>query len=149
MPTKRIRFSTTIRAAPERVWSVMLAQDTYRQWTRAFAEGSRYEGSWDQGARMRFLGPDGDGMVSEIAESRPPGFLSIRHRGMLAGGVEDTTSEAVRAWAPAYENYTLRAAEGGTELVVDQDVPSDWEDHLAGAWPVALGLLKALCEGGR
>ena len=48
-------------------------------------------------------------MVSEIAENKPNEFISIRHLGYIANGIEDTQSEAIRAWAPAYENYTFVA----------------------------------------
>lgn len=64
----------------------------------------------------------------------------------MAGGVDDTTSEAVRAWAPAHENYALSAVAEGTLMRVDQDVTAEWAEHLAAAWPRALQLLKALSE---
>ena len=71
---KTLRFSTLIQAPPGRVWQLMLAPDSYRDWTAAFMEGSRYEGSWEQGQRIRFLSPAGEGMVAEIAENRPGEF---------------------------------------------------------------------------
>lgn len=60
-------------------------------------------------------------------------------------GVEDTSSEAIRAWSPAYENYTLTATPQGTKLTVDQDITEDFES-MPEAWPKALETLKALCE---
>jgi hypothetical protein len=124
----------------------MLGPESYPRWTSAFAEGSTYEGSWEQGAKIRFLAPSGDGMLSEVAENRKHEFLSLRHVGFLANGVEDTTSDAVRAWAPAYENYTFTAVPEGTKLVIDQDVPAEWEEHMVNAWPKALALLKEMSE---
>ena len=56
-----------------------------------------YEGAWKQGARVRFLGPSGDGMVAEAAKCRPPEFLSLKHLGFVKDGVEDTQSEMVEA----------------------------------------------------
>lgn len=146
---KRIEFSTVIHAPASRVWDVMLGPESYRQWTSAFAEGSYYEGSWEQGEKIRFLSPGGEGMVAEIAESRPGEYLSIRHLGFVANGVEDTESEAVRAWAPAYENYTFVAVPEGTRVVVDQDVTAEFEAYMQDAWPRALALLKQLCEAER
>ena len=143
-----LRFTSRFRAPRERVWNTLFDADTYPLWTRAFCEGSRFEGSWEEGAGIRFLGPDGSGMLSRIAASRPPEFLSIEHLGEIRAGVEDTTSEAVRAWAPAYENYTFTPLSDGTRVVVDQDLPEDWESHLADAWPKALAKLKSLCEAG-
>ena len=76
---KRLQFSIDIRAPRATVWRKMLEQESYRDWTSEFTEGSYYEGSWEQGSKIRFLSPGGEGMVAEIAESRPLEFVSIRH----------------------------------------------------------------------
>lgn len=147
MPSvKRIQFTITINAPAAVVWRHITSPESYRHWTSVFAEGSRFEGSWEQGSKIRFLAPSGDGMVAEIAESRMNAFISIRHLGFIAGGVEDTTSEAVRAWAPAYENYTLLVVPEGTKLVVEQDVAVEWEEHMRQAWPKALRMLEELSK---
>jgi len=147
MPSvKRLQFVAEINAPVGVVWRHVTSLESYKYWTSAFAEGSHFEGAWTQGSRIRFLAPTGDGMLSEIAESRVNEYLSIRHLGLISNGVEDTTSEAVSAWAPAYENYTFTASHQGTRLVVDQDLPAEWEEHMSQAWPEALRLLKALCE---
>jgi uncharacterized protein YndB with AHSA1/START domain len=145
---QRLRFTTTIDAPREHVWKTMLDQETYRRWTDAFTEGSYYEGSWDQGERIVFLAPSGEGMVAEIAESRKPEYISIRHLGMTKGGVEDTESEAVRAWTPAYENYTFSEKGGATELTVEMDVVPEYESFMAETWPKALAKLKEISERG-
>ncbi len=147
MPSvKRMQFTATIKASPATVWHHVTDPESYKRWTSAFAEGSHFQGAWEPGAKIRFLAPNGDGMVSEIAESRPNSFISIRHLGTIAKGVEDTTSEAVRAWAPAYENYTFVPTPEGTMMVIDQDIAVEWEEHISKAWPKALAILKALCE---
>ena len=144
---KMLRYSTFIAAPPARVWDRMLAPDSYREWTGGFVEGSRYEGSWDAGQRVRFLAPTGEGMVAEIVENRPGEFVSIRHLGEIRqDGTVDCDSEAVRAWAPAYENYRFVPRDGGTELQVEMDVMPPYEAFMDAAWPRALALLKALCE---
>jgi len=147
MPTaKRLHFSIEIAAPPAQVWSRMLGPESYKRWTSAFAPGSYYEGSWDRGARIRFLIPSGGGMVAEIAENRPYEFLSIRHLGFVVNGVDDTESDSVRAWAPAYENYSFEAIPEGTRLVVDQDVTDEFESMMRETWPRALERLRDLCE---
>ena len=143
---KRIQFSVTIEAPVEEVWEVMFSAETYTQWTEAFAEGSYFEGSWSEGSRIRFLVPPGDGMVAEIAENRPHELMSIRHLGIVTKGVEDTESEAVRDWAPAYENYTFTSVPGGTKVTVDQDVTEDFEQSMRETWSKAFERLKVLCE---
>jgi hypothetical protein len=143
---QRLNFSVHIAAPVARVWDTMLDLDTYRDWTSAFTEGSTYEGSWERGSRIRFLSPSGDGMVAEIAENRRHAFISVRHLGVIANGVEDTTSEAVAAWTPAYENYRFTPDAGGTRLDIEQDTSTDWADAMNSMWPRALARLKALCE---
>ena len=146
---KRIQFQTTIKAPVSVVWETMLGAESYTTWTAVFTEGSYYEGTWEQGSRMKFLAPSGDGMVAEIAESRPNEFISIRHLGCIANGIEDTESDSVRAWAPVYENYTFNSIPEGTELVIDQDATEDSEQSLRDVWSKALETLKQLCEAER
>ena len=143
---KRVQLEITIHAPRDEVAEVMLSPESYGEWTSSFIEGARFEGSWDEGSRIVFLDPNGDGMVAEIAEHRPGEFLSIRHLGEIRQGVEDTESEAVRAWAPAYENYTFESVPEGTRLVVDQDVLEEYEDFMREAWVKALEALKGICE---
>ena len=84
-------------------------------------------------------------MVAEIAEHRPAEFVSIRHLGTIHNGVEDTTSEAVRAWAPCFDNYTFTDEAGGTCLHIDCEVFGTYEDWMKQTWPQALQALQAIC----
>lgn len=143
---KRLQWSVDIAAPAATVYETLVGPETYTQWTSAFGDGLYFEGSWQKGGRIRFLTPGGHGVTSEIAENRPNEFLSIRHLGYIADdGVEDTSSEAIRAWAPAYENYTFTATPSGTRLTVDQDLTDEFESMVE-TWPKALAQLKALCE---
>jgi len=146
---KTLQFSIDIRASRQTVWDTMLARDSYRAWTAEFAEGSYYEGVLEPGARVRFLVPSGHGMVAEVAECRPPEFLSLKHLGYVKDGVEDTESEMVKAWAPALENYSLTYVGLSTHLQVDIDVTPEFEEYMARVWPKALVTLKRLCEDGK
>ena len=147
MPTlEPLRYKVTIRASREAVWDAMLSPETYRAWTALFCEGSYYEGSWNEGDRIRFLGPGGEGMTSVIAESRRPERVSIQHLGVVKDGREDTTSEAAAAWSPAFETYTFAEADGGTELTVEVETPPDFVDFMDAAWPKALAKLREICE---
>jgi uncharacterized protein YndB with AHSA1/START domain len=144
---KTLRFSTVIQAPPDRVWQLMLAPDSYRQWTAAFMEGSTYEGSWEAGQRIRFVSPTGEGMVAEVAENRRGEFVSLRHLGEVRkDGTVDVDSPAVKAWAPAYENYRFIARGGATELQIEMDTFPAYEQFMQEAWPKALARLKELCE---
>lgn len=143
---KRLQFETTIKAPVSLVWGLMFGAESYPRWTAAFAEGSYFDGSWSQGDRIKFLSPSGDGMLAEIAENRPYEFISIRHIGHILNGVEDTESASVRAWAPAFENYTFITVPEGTKVIVDQDVAAGFEQCMKDTWPKAFELLRQLCE---
>jgi hypothetical protein len=144
--SRRLSFERFVRAPVPIVWHTMLDDATYRAWTAAFTSESHYVGSWDAGASIRFLDGKGSGMVSEIAEHRAYAFLSIRHLGYINAGVDDTTSDAVRAWAPAYENYTFAPVADGTKLTVEMDVSAEFEEMMGDMWPRALDLLQQLAE---
>lgn len=143
---KKVHFSVNIDAPKQTVWDTMLGPESYKDWTAAFSEGSYFEGSWDQGQSIRFLGPGGEGMTAVIAENRPAEFLSIKHVGTIKDGVEDTESEQVKKWAPVFENYTFVAVDGGTEVGVDMDMVPEYEQYMVETWPKALARLKAICE---
>lgn len=128
----------------------MLNQDTYRQWTKAFNGESRYEGSWEKGSEIKFIGCDENGnqggMYSRIKENIPYEFISIEHLGIINGDEIDTTSEKVKMWAPAEENYTFKEKDGGTELSVDQDINDEYKEMFQEMWPKGLEALKNLSE---
>jgi hypothetical protein len=63
------------------------------------SKGSYAVTDWNVGSKALFLSPQGEGMVSRIVAHRPNEFLSIEHLGIVKNGVEDTKSEAVKAWA--------------------------------------------------
>lgn len=101
---------------------------------------------------MRFIGVDENGkeaggMYSRIKEARPYEFVSIEHLGMINGtGEVDTTSEEVKKWTPAFENYTFTDTEGGTEVLVEMDISEEWKDMFNDMWPKALTILKEIAE---
>jgi len=95
---------------------------------------------------MQFLAPRGDGMTSVIADNKPYEFVSIQHLGEISKGVEDQTSEKVKTWAPAYENYSFTEAAGETTVTVSLDTLPEYQQHMLETYPKALSLLKELCE---
>jgi hypothetical protein len=144
---KTMHFSVSINAPKEKVAKMMLDHESYKTWTAEFYPGSYYEGSWKKGEKIKFLGPDGqDGMTSVIAEHKPLEFISIKHLGFIKDGIEDTESPEIKAWAPAYENYTFQEKDGVTEVKVDLDVTPEFEEAMGPIWPKALAKLKMICE---
>src|SRR5262245_48323986 len=143
---EKLNFNVMINATPEKVWKVLWTDDTYRKWTSAFSEGSYAETDWKQGSKVLFLDGQGSGMISRIAESRPNEYMSFEHLGEVKDGIEDTTSESVKQWAGAHENYTLKKVNGKTELTIDMDITEDFKEMLSKMWPAALKNVKRLSE---
>jgi hypothetical protein len=141
-----LHYDIQIAAPRERVWKTMLDHPTYEAWTSAFTEGSTYEGEFVEGGRLRFLSPEGSGMISEVAALRAPAHLSIRHLGMIQDGVEDYDSEEVKSWGQAYENYTFDATANGTHLRISLDTTPESAEMMNDAWARGLATLKELCE---
>lgn len=146
---KTLHYRIKINAPREKVWEAILGEETFRQWTAAFCPHSYFEGEWKKGARMRFIANDNGtlhGMISEIAELKPHEFVSIRHIGVLEDGVENTSSEAMKEWLPAFENYTFNQTPTGTEVIVDMDTAPSYVDFFNETWPKALQKLKEISE---
>ena len=150
---KKIHFTTEINAPAQKVYETMLGlndKSSYEQWTAAFNPTSTYEGSWEKGSKMLFVGVDENGkkggMVSEIAENEPAKFVSIRHYGMVDGEVEITTGEQVEKWAGGHENYSYQENGGTTRVTVEMDTIEEYLEYFESTYPAALDKLKALSE---
>jgi len=85
-------------------------------------------------------------MVSRIAKNKPYEYMSIEHLGEIKDGVEDTSSDKIKDWAGAHENYTLKKVNGKTELIIDMDINDEFKEMFAKTWPVALDNIKKLSE---
>lgn len=150
---KKLQFKINIQANAEKVYQLMLGlQDraTYEYWTSAFNPTSTYEGSWDKGSKIHFVGVDENGkkggMVSEIVEHRPAEFVSIRHYGFLDGDTEITTGELVEKWAGGYENYMYQENIGITTVIVEMDAIEEYMSYFQNTYPAALQKLKEIAE---
>jgi|SRR4051812_29863317 hypothetical protein len=145
----KMQFKIDIQAPKEKVWETLWNDSTYQEWTSAFAEGSRAETDWEEGSKVLFTDGKGSGMVSVIAEKKPNEFMSFKHLGTVVDGVEDLDSEKNKPWAGALENYTLKGADGKTELLVDMDfsgLSPEMTSYFEQAWPKALDKLKEVAE---
>lgn len=149
----KLYFEENIHAPVEKVYKVMLGIDdvkTYEQWTAEFNPSSTYEGKWDKGSKILFIGSDDTGkrggMISEIAENIPNRFVSIRHYGILDGDTEIVEGPEVEQWAGGLENYFFEERNGLTTVTIELDVADDHKDYFNEAWPRALKKLKLMCE---
>jgi hypothetical protein len=150
---KKLQHNIKINAPVNKVYDVMLGisnKATYEQWTALFNPTSTYEGSWNKGDKMYFIGVDENGekggMVSEIAENIPNRFVSIRHYGLLKADKEITEGHEVEKWACGFENYLFEEINGVSVLNVELDTPDDFENFMNETYPLALDRLKEICE---
>jgi uncharacterized protein YndB with AHSA1/START domain len=144
---EKIKFSTQINAPKEKVWKTLWDDANYRKWTTAFCEGSYAEtDNWKEGTEVKFLDPNGSGMISRIAVNRPNEFMSFQQLGEVKDGVEDRTSDKVKEWAGGTENYTLRESNGVTTLDIEMDITDEYKDMFKEMWPKALEQVKKLSE---
>ena len=150
---KKLQFKVTIKAPVSRIYDLMLGisnKSTYEQWTALFNPTSTYEGSWEKGTKILFIGVDENGekggMVSRIVDNIPNRFVSIQHYGLYKADKEITEGPDVEKWANGYENYSFEENNGSTTLTVDLDVNDDFLDYMNETYPQALDKLKELCE---
>ena len=140
------QYTIGIAAPAATVWATMLDDVTYREWTGAFHEGSRYEGSWDLGSDIKFTGPDGGGLVAKVVANRPNEFVSLEYVGFLDDGELDTSSELSREFAGAHEDYSFAPTDSGTTLTVDLEISAEMLAEMDEMWPAALLKLKEIAE---
>lgn len=150
---KRLKFTTTINASAQKVYDNMLGltnKETYNQWVAVFNPTSTFEGSWEKGSKIYFVGCDENGnkagMVSELVEHIPVEFVSVRHYGFLQDGKEITTGELVEKWSGGFENYTFSEINGITTVTVDLDTIDEYLDYFNESYPKALVALKNSVE---
>lgn len=150
---KRVQFIVKINAPSNKVYDLMLGISkklTYEQWTALFNPTSSYEGNWNKGSKMLFVGTDENGekggLVSEIMENIPNQFISIRHYGLVKANEEITEGPEVEKWANGFENYTFEENNKTTTVTVDLDTTEDFLDYMNETYPKALEKLKEICE---
>lgn len=147
---EKVQFSVRINAPVHTVWTTMLEDASYREWTRAFQDGSFFEGSWTVHSVIRFVAPDENGVLSglvgRVVDKRTDEFVSVEYLGQVVAGIDDTDSELARSFAGMHENYSFHEEGGVTTVTVDQDSTPEMVAMLTTAWPRALAELKALAE---
>lgn len=150
---KKLQYKTNIHAPASKVYDLMLGItniSTYEQWTALFNPTSTYEGTWDKGSKILFVGVDEKGekggMVSRIVENIPMQFVSIQHYGLVKADQEITEGPEVEKWANGFENYSFEENNGTTMVTVDLDTTEDFVAYMNESYPKALDKLKEICE---
>lgn len=147
--TEMLHFETEINCSPEIVYKTMLDKERFKDWTSDFNTTSRFEGSWEKGSKMRFLGTNKDGttggMLSIVRENIPERFVSIEHLGIVQNDEEITSGPEVDRWKGT-ESYTFTPMSGGTLLFIDMECNKEFKSYFEETYPRALERLKTICE---
>jgi hypothetical protein len=140
---KKLQFSIDIKAPREQVWNVLWNDSTYRKWTSVFSEGSYAISDWNEGSKILFLDPEGNGMSSIIEKKIPNEFMSFSHKGEVKNKKE---LPANPSWSGAMESYTLRQTGEITNLKVELNMLDEHVEMFNGLFPKALQKVKEITE---
>jgi uncharacterized protein YndB with AHSA1/START domain len=143
---RRHTYSIAINATPEKVWNVLLNDETYRLWTSVFCEGSYFTGDLKPGSRIHFLTPDGSGMYSDIILYTPNSNVLFQHIGEMQNFAEQPIDEASEKWTGAFENYYLKITDNRTTLIAEIDLTPDHVNSFNEFFPKGLEKIKELSE---
>lgn len=138
---EKLHFDIQINAEPEKVWSVLWDDFSFRQWTSAFKEGSFYQGNLKENEIIKFLDPQNNGMFSKIVKLVPNQEILFLHLGEIYNGVE-----APQNWQDATENYILTENENTTHLQVEIQTSEEFKSFFEEKFPDALSNVKHLSE---
>ncbi|MEZ4792318.1 MAG: SRPBCC domain-containing protein [Gelidibacter sp.] len=143
---KTLKFTTKINAPKEKVWGVLWGKESYKAWTKAFAEGSDVKTDWKEGSSVWFTDGKDSGMYSIINKKVPNEQMTFKHLGMLKDGKELPNDETTESWSGAIEDYQLKEQNGITNVEVSVDITEEHKDYFDKTFPKALNIVKELSE---
>ncbi|RXM50397.1 MULTISPECIES: SRPBCC domain-containing protein [unclassified Chryseobacterium] len=138
---EQLSYEIEINAEPEKVWSVLWSDITYRQWTTAFTEGSFYEGALEENSIVKFLDPKNNGMYSRVIKVVPNETITFLHLGEIYEGIE-----VAQEWGDATEAYFLEENDEGTLLRTVINTPAEFKSFFEEKFPKAMNIVKHLSE---
>lgn len=139
-------FKIKIEAPPEKVWNVLWEDETYRKWTAAFCEGTYVVTNWDEGGKIHFLNPNGEGMNSIIETKIPNEYMAFKHISGLKDFKEMPIDAETAQWTGSMETYRLIQENGFTVLEAKVDTLEKYIDYFKTTFPSGLEVVKQLSE---
>ena len=141
-----LEFKIRIKASAEKVWKVLWDDETYRKWSGSFCEGSYAVSDWNQGDKIHFMSPSGEGMNSIIEKKIENEYMAFKHIGELKDFKELPLNEEAKQWSGAMETYRLIQDDEFTDLTAQVDVIEKYIDYFKEAFPKGLEKVKELAE---
>ena len=137
-----LRFDIEINAPREKVWAALWEDRSYREWTSVFTPGSYAKSDWQEGSRIDFLNPSGNGIFATIDKNIPNAAMVFKHVGEVKEGQDiDGT-----AWTGSTESYFLSDRNGGTLLHAELQSTEDFQQYFNDTFPKAMNKLKQIAE---
>ncbi len=143
---KTLKFTTQINAPKEKVWNVLWGKESYKAWTKAFAEGSDVKTDWNEGNSVWFTDGSDCGMYSIIDKKIPNKQMTFKHLGILKDGKELPPDDKANSWSGGIEDYQLSEQNGITTVNVALDSTDEHKDYFEESFPKALNIVKKLSE---
>lgn len=141
-----LEFTIKIKGSAEKVWDVLWKEETYKKWTSVFCEGSYTISEWNQGDKIHFMSPNGEGLYSVIETKTPNEYMAFKHLGEMKNFEELPIDEETKKWTGAMETYRLIPEEEFTTLIAQVDVVEKYLDYFKETFPKGLEKVKELSE---
>ncbi|MEG1024488.1 MAG: SRPBCC domain-containing protein [Flavobacterium sp.] len=141
-----LEFTIKIKAPAEKVWDVLWNEETYKKWTSVFCEGSHTISNWNEGDKIHFMSPNGEGMYSIIETKTQNEYMAFKHLGEIKNFEEQPLDEETKKWTGAMETYRLIPEEEFTTLIAQVDVVEKYLDYFKETFPNGLEKVKELSE---
>ncbi len=143
---EKTEFKVTINAPLEKVWYSLWDQDNYNAWTSVFCEGSHAISDWEEGSKVHFLSPGGEGMSSLIEECKLFKVMSFKHITGLKNFEEQPIDEKTKEWSGCIERYELSESNGQTSVLVIIDISEPHIAYFKETFPKGLQIVKDIAE---
>jgi len=141
-----LEFTVQIKTNPDKVWKVLWEDETYKKWTSVFCEGSYTVSDWNEGDKIHFMSPNGEGMNSVIEKKIPNEYMAFKHIGEIKDFKEQPLDEETKKWSGAMETYRLIPNGEFTDLVAKVDAGEKFVDYFKDVFPKGLEVVKQLSE---
>ena len=145
---RRLEFETEIAVPCGCVWRGLTDPECFRRWASEIAPGSHLAGRFAIGEEIRFLTPEGSGMITRIVALEKDRHLEFEVIGVVADGRAEFATEEALARQGGREAHRLAEIGDRCRLAVEVDVPEAYREYMQGAWTRALAALKELAEAG-
>ena len=104
------------------------------------------KGNVEQGGRVQFLTPEGNGAFADVIVHDPPQFTVFRHIGEVHNYEEQPLSGEVEKWSGAIEAYYSKEHDGITTLTCELDTDPQYESFYNETFPRAFKTVKEIAE---